>query len=141
MTEPIPEAREFDQDLGGDLAYWLIARLPNDSIQTDPKPCQEDWGWEVFVSHPGGRFWIGVSPLFDASEPGAPPTWIAHIHRWGWNIALRFTRRGRRALADVAIAVDTLLRSTAEIDDVRWHYESDVIQNQMDKWSPRPDAA
>lgn len=137
MTDPIPSAKPFDQDLGGDCTLWLIEQLPKHGVATDEEPCQEDWGWELFATRDGVRFWIGVSPLFSQDDP---PDWIAHLHHWDFNLLKRFTKRGRAAKEFVAAALDTVLRESSDISEVRWHHERDVMKHNFDAWADSPTA-
>lgn len=46
---------------GEDVAVWMIERLrAHPDLEVTPEPCQEDWGWEVFLSCRGRRFFIGI---------------------------------------------------------------------------------
>lgn len=120
MTERGPSHPDtFDElILGEDCARWLIEQLPSRGVRTDPEPCWEDWGWEVFATVERCRFWIGTSPMYTEAEP---PEWTIHVHHFG--LIQRFTRRGRRAIEQVTAAIDAALRQGKEFEATRWFRE------------------
>lgn len=136
MTERGPSHPDYEDELilGEDCARWLIDQLPTRGVFTDPEPCWEDWGWEVFASVAGCRFWIGMSPEY---SEGNPPEWTIHVHHV--RLLQRFTRRGRRAIEEVTAAIDSLLRDDTTFEGIRWYREALNLDRETGG-AQRPDA-
>ena len=116
---------------GEDLALWLASHLvPEESLETDPEPCQEDWGWEILLSCMGKRFLIGIGQY----EAG----WLCFIQS-----ELPFYRKwfGVRDDAErqlICESVHRVLQSGAEITQIRWHRRQDFMRGNEDDWAEAP---
>jgi hypothetical protein len=108
---------------GDDLANWLISELRKRGVKTDKRPDQEDFGWYLNfeVTGIGHTFVIGHRPTGE-SEQG---TWIGWLERNRGFVASLFGARERGIHASAAEAIDNILSSSSQIQDVRWHFQHD----------------
>jgi hypothetical protein len=119
---------------GEDLALWIIQRFNHPSLKVAPDPCQEDWGWEVFVDCEGKGFFIGIGQYEMGNELG----WLCFVEsalpgykRWfGATDAPQHER--------VCTAFHSVLASAPEIRDVRWHTKEDFTKGNESQWKPEP---
>ncbi len=101
---------------GDDAAQWLISRLRELGVDTDPEPTQEDFGWffEFRVADADHCFILGHRP-----DPGGQALWIGFIESGGGLIA---SLRNRNKLHSRARElIHRSLSSSPEISEVRWH--------------------
>jgi len=122
MTEP----KEYFINpccFGDDVARWLIDELRKRGVKADEKPGQEDFGWYLNfeVTGVGHTFVIGHRPTGE-SEQG---TWIGRLERNRGFIASLLGARERGIHSSAAEAIHTILSSSSQIQDVRWHFQQD----------------
>jgi hypothetical protein len=122
---------------GDDLAKWLIHELRNRGVDTDDDPGQEDFGW-YFNFHVAGMphiFVIGHRPDDQSSEEG---TWIGWIERRRGFVGslLGGSKRGISSAAPQTL--HSILSSSPEIQDIRWHFRLDFDKGHEELGVPAP---
>ncbi len=127
MTEP----RDYFINpccFGDDVAKWLIGELRNRGVQTDDNPGQEDFGWYLNFQVVGtsNTFVIGHRPG-DEHDEG---TWIGWPERSRGLIGSLLGARKRGIHSSAAETVHTILSSSPQIRDVRWHFQRDFDKGQ-----------
>jgi hypothetical protein len=121
---------------GEDLARWVIPRFTDTHLKVDPEPCQEDWGWEVFVTCDGKGFFIGIGPYELDSELG----WLCFVESRSpfykkWVGATDASEQQR-----VCVAFHSVLASAPEIRDIRWHTKENFTTGNEAAWKAEPGA-
>jgi len=121
---------------GEDLADWLVRRLGDTDLTAAPKPCQEDWGWEVFVTCGNKRFFIGTGQYKLGNQFG----WLCFVES-----CLPFYKRwlGVKDAAEqqrVCAVFHSVLASASEIRDIRWHTKENFVKGNEADWKSQPDA-
>ena len=119
---------------GEDLARWMIPRLNDTHLKIDPEPCQEDWGWEIFVSCDGRAFLICIGQYEVDKELG----WLCFVES-----RLTFFKKlvGVSDTAEqerVCTALHSVLASATEIRDIRWHTKENFIKGNEADWRAEP---
>ena len=121
---------------GEDLARWLIQRLAGPDLVVTDEPCQEDWGWEVFVTCSGKRFFIGIGQYELDGELG----WLCFIEsrlpfykRWLGVVDASEQQR-------VCVSFHSVLASSPEIRDIRWHTKENFRKGSEEDWKKEPTA-
>ena len=120
---------------GDDLCKWLIERLQNEGLTTDPQPDQEDFGWYFNFAVPEGEHCcvVGFRPA-DGEDPGV---WIGWLERktgvMGW-----ITGRRNRRIAPSAVSAIHRALSAPEISNLRWHDKADFDRGQEHLASREP---
>jgi hypothetical protein len=121
---------------GDDVANWVIGELRKQSVRTDEKPGQEDFGWYLNfeVAGSGHCLVIGHRPTGE-SEAG---TWIGWLERSRGFIGsvLGGRKRGIQPLA--AEAIHKVLSSSPLIRDVRWHFQREFNSGHDERGAPSP---
>ena len=122
---------------GEDLARWVIPRFTDTRLKIDPEPCQEDWGWEVFVTCDGKGFFIGIGQYeLDGGELG----WLCFVES-----RLPFYKKWVGATDDserqrVCAAFHSVLASAPKIRDIRWHTKENFTKGNEADWKAEPGA-
>ena len=122
---------------GEDLADWLIQRFAGTDLVVVTEPCQEDWGWEVFVTYGGKRFFIGIGQY----ELGGELGWVCFVES-----RLPFYKRWL-GVADaveqqrVCAAFHSVLASASEIRDIHWHTKENFTKGNEADWKTQPGAS
>ena len=121
---------------GEDLARWVIPRFTDAHLKVDPEPCQEDWGWEVFVTCDGKEFFIGIGQYELDSELG----WLCFVEsrlpfykKW---VGATDTAEQQR----VCNSFHSVLVSAPEIRDIRWHTKENFAKGNEADWKAEPGA-
>ena len=119
---------------GEDLARWMIPRFSDVDLNVDPEPCQEDWGWEVFVTCGDKRFFIGIGQYQLDHELG----WLCFVESRlpfykKWLGATDASEQQR-----VCTAFHSILASAPEIHDIRWHTKENFTKGNESDWKAQP---
>jgi len=123
---------------GDDLARWLIGQLRGRGVDTDEKPGQEDFGWYLDFQIAGVRstFVVGFGfPPLDASADG---TWIGWIERSRGFLGSVLGRRNRYIDPSAVELMHTILSTSPNFRDVRWHSRRDFDKGNWAVGSPTP---
>ena len=101
---------------GDDLAKWLMTRLREGGVETDPEPGQEDFGWYFNFTVPAGTHCcvIGYQP----DEPHG--VWHLWLERSRGFVASIFGRRNHGIDEEAVNAIDRALRSSSEVSEINW---------------------
>ncbi len=124
---------------GDDVARWLIEQLRARSVQTDAEPGQEDFGWHFGfrVGDTDYHFLIGYRP----AGSGDPAVWIGWLERKTGLLGSMFGGRKRGLRAEGALAIHSVLSSSPQVSNVRWHYQQDFDAGREDNGQIEPTAA
>lgn len=119
---------------GEDLARWLIPRFTDARLTVESEPCQEDWGWEVFVTCNGKKFFIGIGQYELDGEMG----WLCFVES-----RLPFFKKWVGATdaseqQQVCAAFHAILASAPEIRDIRWHTKENFNAGNEAEWKAEP---
>ena len=121
---------------GEDLADWLIKRLTNPQLTVATEPCQEDWGWEMFVTCNNRRFFIGIGQYGIEGELG----WLCFVQSRLPFFKKWFGTTDVQEQQQVCAAFHSVLASAPEIRDIRWHKEENLQKGNETDWKPEPGA-
>ncbi len=129
---------------GGDLIAWLIPRLPSLPLEIG-EPVQEDFGWGFWAKSKSGKdtFWV-----YAALDPNSPAAWDGQYEaeevrpasqtgaiepdgpaQWGlaatndsgrYVLRKLFHRPDPTLLPQLCEAIDRVLRSEPQIQNIRW---------------------
>ena len=115
---------------GDDASRWLMERLQQAGLTTDPEPGQEDFGWYFKFAVPEGHHCcvIGYRPGDLDGEAG---TWIAWLERERGFLGSVLGGR-RRGIASSAVEAIHKALDAPEIANVRWHGQRDFDKGQED---------
>ena len=123
---------------GDDLARWLIAELRRSGIRTDTDPGQEDFGW-YFGFRVGGTDYhlvLGYRP----DEEDSDGVWIGWLERNLGFMRSLFGGRKRHIRPEAAGALHSVLSSSPNIRNVRWHLQRDFDCGNETSARPDPSA-
>jgi|ERR1051325_1806022 hypothetical protein len=122
---------------GVDLAKWLIHELRNKGVNADSEPGQEDFGWyfNFLVTETPHTFVVGHCPSL---VEGGEGTWIGWIerHRGLLGSLLGARRRGIKPAAPKTL--HSILSSSPQIQDIRWHFRRDFDKGREQLGAPAP---
>jgi hypothetical protein len=121
---------------GDDACRWLMERLRQQGLQTDPEPGQEDFGWYFGFTVPDGghSFVTTFRPSGAEAEPGL---WIAWVERDRSLLGSLFGGR-KRGISPTATSAIHHALAAPEITNVRWHLSADFDIGQEDRGTPEP---
>jgi hypothetical protein len=121
---------------GDDTCRWLMERLRQQGVTTDPEPDQEDCGWYFDFAVPEGEHCcvVGFRPAGSESEPGV---WIAWIERERTFLGSLFGGRNRGIASTAVSAIHNAL-SAPEVANLRWHEKSDFDKGREERGSKEP---
>ncbi|HVH73189.1 MAG TPA: hypothetical protein VNB49_19050 [Candidatus Dormibacteraeota bacterium] len=122
---------------GHDVAKWLIHQLHDKGVEADSEPGQEDFGWyfNFQVADTPHTFVIGHSPgLVEGSEG----TWIGWIERYRGLVGSLFGGRTGGINPAAAQALHSILSSSPQIQDIRWHFRRDFDKGREQLGAPAP---
>lgn len=123
---------------GDDRARWLIGELRHQGLETDEKPDQEDFGWYFNLENAGvgSTLVIGFRPPpLDESADGTGIGWIERSRGF---LASLLGGRDRDVDPSLVELVPTILSTSPEIQDVRWHLRKDFDERNWGIGSPTP---
>jgi hypothetical protein len=111
---------------GDDIAKWLIQELRNRGVNADGEPGQEDFGWYFNFQVMGTphTFVVGHRPGYEKEEG----RWIGWIERRQGFVGSLLGARKRRINLSAPETLHSILFSSPQIRDVRWH-----LQQHFDK--------
>ena len=117
----------------GELGY---RQLRKQSVKTDEKPGQEDFGWYLNfeVAGSGYCFVIGHRPT-GKSEAG---TWIGWLERSRGFIGSVSGGRKREIQPLAAEVIHKVLSSSPLIRDVRWHFQREFNSGHDERGASSP---
>jgi len=122
---------------GDDLAKWLIRELRTRGVNADNEPGQEDFGWYFNFQVMGAphTLVIGHSPSL---VEGGEGTWVGWIERYRGLLGSLFG--GRKHGIDPAApqALHSILSSSPQIRDIRWHFRRDFDKGREERGAPAP---
>src|SRR5260370_41390987 len=121
---------------GDDVARWVIGELCKQSVKTDEKLGQEDFGWYLNfeVAGSGHCFVIGHRPTGE-SEAGTWIGWLERSHGFIGSV-LGGRKRGIQPLA--AEVIHKVLSSSPLIRDVRWHFQREFNSGHDERGASSP---
>ena len=100
---------------GGDLANWLVNELARRDVSAQPMIGQRDAGWVV-----GFRF---RKTSYDFFIQYRDPDWVGLFERRRGVTGHLFRRKQKNVEFDAVLLMDSILKSSELISDVRWHYD------------------
>ncbi len=103
---------------GDDLAAWLIRELDGAGIKTTSKPKQEDFGW--FFTFVVNDIEHCVVVGFQPNDIEIGDCWVGWIERDVGFLTAFFGGRHRGILPEAVKIIDSILRSTSEINELKW---------------------
>ena len=117
---------------GDDLAKWLIHELRNGGVDADGDPGQEDFGWyfNFQVADMPHIFVIGHRPG-DQFDEGTCIGWIERRRRF-------LGPSGRGVNAAASQTLHSILSSSPQIRDIRWHFRHDFGKGHEELGAPAP---
>ena len=121
---------------GEDLARWMIPRFTDTHLTVEPEPCQEDWGWEAFVTCDGKGFIVGIGPYELDGELG----WLCFVESRSPLYKKLVGATDASEQQRVCAAVHSVLASAPEIRDIRWHTKDNFTKGNEADWKPQPHA-
>lgn len=124
-----------DGCFGDDVAIWIMQELKQKGIETDSQPAQEDFGW-YFNYKMGGqeyRFVIGFQP----ADEGVPSSWMGWVEKKAGMLSSMFGGRSKGIQPEAVQAIHTVLSSSTDIQDIRWHFTSGFDDSE-DSGTPTP---
>jgi hypothetical protein len=119
---------------GEDLARWIIPRFSDVQLKVDPEPCQEDWGWEVFVTCGGRRFYIGIGQYKSDHELG----WLCFVESRLAFYKKWFGVTDAPEQQRVCTAFHSVLASAPGIREIRWHTKANFMKGNESEWTAQP---
>jgi hypothetical protein len=121
---------------GDDVAKWLILELRNRGVKADSEPGQEDFGWYFNFQVVGTphAFVIGHRPGDERGEG----TWIGWIERRRGFIASLLGARRRGIDPSALETLHSILSSSSQIRDIRWHRQHDFDKGHEDLGTSAP---
>ena len=103
---------------GEDLARWLRLQLEEKNVFAT-QPYQEDWGWELSVTHSNDSYYLGMSGNADDSAANSDEgEWriIVEKRRSIWQ---RLTGKGKIAADDaLVVLIENILSRQPDISNV-----------------------
>jgi hypothetical protein len=122
---------------GEDLAKWLIRELRNRGASADGEPGQEDFGWyfNVQIADTPHTFVIGHSPSL---VEGGEGTWIGWIERDRGLLGSLLGARERGINPAAPQTLHSILSSSPQIRDIRWHFRRDFAKGREERGAPAP---
>ena len=116
---------------GDDVARWMIEELNNCGVKADPKPGQEDFGWYL-------TFWHGLYSYDIVFSHNPDGYWMGWIERQRGILGSLMGLRKKGIEGEAATLVHTILLSSSDISDVRWHFEKDfdALRENLGSASP-----
>jgi hypothetical protein len=122
---PYPGEEEVNPGIFGKrLAEHLAKRLPAHGLAVAEDLIPEDWGWQVQLEGQPFPVWIGCANYEDLAngflcfvEPSKP-----FVRRWFKKFDTRET------VERVAAAIETILKESGEVQQMRWWTEEEVRQ-------------
>src|SRR5258708_30014331 len=105
---------------GDDLAKWMILRLAQRGVRTDPEPGQEDFGWYFDFEVPAGEHCCILG--FRPDDPEG--TWVLTLERSRGLLGSVFLGRSRGIAQEAARTIHDTLAGADEIKELRWHEDS-----------------
>jgi len=115
---------------GDDTSRWLMERLRQAGLTTDPEPGQEDFGWYFTFAVPDGQHCCVVSYRPSDSE-GAAGAWITWIERERGFLGSVLGGR-KRGISSAAVAAIHKALAAPEVANVRWHEQREFDRGQED---------
>jgi hypothetical protein len=116
---------------GDDVAEWMVRRLKEDGIAVEEKLGQEDFGW--YLGFRCGRYTYNFVLGFNADG-----YWLGWLERQRGLLPSLFGAR-RRGIQPVAVRViHSILSSSEDISDVRWHFQKDFDALREDLGASTP---
>lgn len=137
-SDKFDQSSEMDNpqtDYGEDLAVYLIRKLKNENVETDPQPLQEDWGWMIFFTHQGKNYELGLGSYEDE---GIENGWLCFLETCRKGIWNRFFGKKPEIVFETLHLIDRILREDKEISNIRWYYEDDWMNGEIEKYTSRP---
>ncbi len=122
---------------GEDLAKWLIQELRNRGASADGEPGQEDFGWYFNFQVMGAShtFVIGHCP---GLVEGGEGTWIGWIERDRGLLGSLLGARKRGIDPAAPQTLHSILSSSPQIRDIRWHFRRDFDKGREERGAPAP---
>jgi hypothetical protein len=106
---------------GDDVAKWLMIELRKRGIQSDEKPGQEDFGWYLNFHVPRTDYTLVIGHR--AGEGHDEGTWIIWLERRRGLMRSLLGSRKRGIQLPAVDAIHSILSSSPQIRDIRWHFQ------------------
>lgn len=94
---------------------------------------QEDHGW-YFTFRSGG---VLHDFIVGSRDEGG---WLGWLERSAGFVASLLGARRRGISPEAALAIDSVLSASQKIQDVRWHFEEDLMAGREELGQTKPDA-
>ncbi len=122
---------------GDDLAKWLILQLRNRGIDTDDELGQEDFGWYFNFQASGAPHTLVIGHCPSLVE-GGEGTWIGWIERDRGLLGSLLGARKRGIDPAALQTLHSILSSSPQIRDIRWHLRRDFDKGREERGAPAP---
>ena len=116
---------------GDDVAEWILQRVKERGVSVDEKVGQEDFGWYL-------GFRIGPHEYHFVLGYNADGYWIGWLERARSLIGNLVGLHKKGIEPEAASLIYTILSSSADISDVRWHFQKDFDALREDLGVPSP---
>jgi hypothetical protein len=115
---------------GDDVAKWLIHELRSRGVNADAEPGQEDFGWYFNFRIAGvpHTFVVGHCPGLQGGEG----TWVVWIERRRGFVGSLLGARKRGINPSAPETLHSILSSSSQIRDIRWHFQRDFDKGRED---------
>jgi hypothetical protein len=117
-----------------DIIEIITPQAEGRGLKIDYEPCQEDWGWEVFVTCDGKRFFIGIGPY----ELDGALGWLCFVESRLPSYKKLMGATDASEQQRVCVAFHSVLASAPEIRDIRWHSKESFTKGNEADWKPEP---
>jgi hypothetical protein len=136
----VTEARNYFINpccFGDDVAKWLIQELRSRGVNADNDPGQEDFGWyfNFQVTGTSHTFVIGHCP---GLVEGGEGTWVVWIERHRGLVGSLLGARKRGINPAAPQTLHSILSSSPQIRDIRWHYRDDFDKGHEELGASAP---
>jgi hypothetical protein len=105
-------------------------------VSTAEKPGQEDFGWYFDFTVDGIEHTFVISHR--PGDTGEEVEWIGWLERSRGLIGSLLGARNRGIQTAAALAIHKILKSSPEINDLRWHFDKDFTTGREDLGTPEP---
>lgn len=106
------------ENYGDDLARWMCDGLRDAGLEVSSQPSQEDFGWyfKFIIRNVDHCVVVGFQP----NDVESGDCWIGWIERDVGLLKSIFGGRHQGVLDEAVEAIDSVLRTSTEIRDLKW---------------------
>jgi hypothetical protein len=121
---------------GDDVAKWLMEKLRGRDVHTADEPDSEDFGWYFTFRYSDIEYDFVIS--YRPGEGEIEGDWIGWLERRRGLLASVFGLRKKGIQPEAAQALHEVLSASADIRDVRWHFQKDFDADREEDGAPTP---